>query len=193
MDLPISAPGAFCYFIEHDGLTPNSPRIIGRRGFFNVDPIITLPARTPFFPKAVQAPPRPLDDTSSGAILDKPSSLTLDALVILSVLAKWMGKTSEWEKHFAEASKRGYNMLHWAPLQQRGKSGSPYSIWDQLKFDGAILMKPEAEDGGLAEIESIVRLAKEKYGLGGVTDVVLNHTASDSPWLDEHPEAGQLF
>lgn len=81
-------------------------------------------------------------------------------------------------------------MLHWAPLQQRGKSGSPYSILDQLRFDKAILNEPEAKDGGFAEIEKALKLAKEKYGLGGVTDVVLNHLAYDSPYLEEHPEAG---
>jgi glycogen debranching enzyme len=187
VDLPISAPGAFCYFIEHDSLA-GSDRITSRKGYFNVDPIITLPARTPFFPTTTS----PLADLSSGTILDKPQTFTLDSLTILSVLAKWMGPTSEWEKHFSEASKRGYNMLHWAPLQQRGSSGSPYSIFDQLKYDKAILVDPKAADGGLGEIDTAVKLAREKYGLGGVTDVVLNHTAFDSEWLHEHPEAGEL-
>ena len=160
-------------------------------GYFNVDPIIILPSRTPFFPPNSPSPVRPLDDLSSGAVLNKPAHLTLDALVIISVVAKWMGPTSKWEAYFAEASRRGYNMLHWVPLQQRGDSGSPYSISDQLKFDKAILHNPSAKDGGLAEIERVVKLAKEKYGLGGVTDIVLNHTASDSPWLEDHPEAGK--
>lgn len=186
VDLPISAPGAFCYYIEHDALA-GSDRITSRKGYFNVDPIITLPARTPFFPATTS----PLTDLSSGAILDKPRTLTLDSLTILSVLAKWMGPTSDWEKHFSEASKRGYNMLHWAPLQQRGSSGSPYSIFDQLTYDKAILVDPKAADGGLKEIDAAVKLAREKYGLGGVTDVVLNHTAFDSEWLHEHPEAGE--
>lgn len=102
-----------------------------------------------------------------------------------------MGKTTEWEAHFSEASKRGYNMLHWAPLQQRGSSGSPYSIYDQLKYDSAISVDSKATDGGLKEIKEVTKLAREKYGLGGVTDVVLNHTAFDSLWLHEHPEAGE--
>lgn len=196
VDLPISAPGAFCYFIEHDPLPGTSPtgssRITSRKGYFNVDPIITLPARTPFFPvNSTASKPSLLSDESSGAILDKPASLTLDGLTILSVLAKWMGKTSEWDQHFSEASRRGYNMLHWAPLQQRGGSGSPYSIFDQLKYDEAILVNPMAKDGGLAEIKAVVDKAKKEYGLGGVTDVVLNHTAFDSAWLHEHPEAGK--
>lgn len=157
-----------------------------------MDPIITLPARTPFFPSDSTVPQSPLNDTSSGAVLGIFSHLTLDGLIILSVLAKWMGSTTTWDSHFAEASKRGYNMLHWAPLQQRGSSGSPYSIFDQLKFDRAILEQPVAKDGGLAEVVAVVGMAKEKYGLGGITDVVLNHTAFDSPWLEEHPEAGEI-
>ena len=29
-----------------------------------------------------------------------------------------------------------------------------------------------------------------EYGLLGLTDVVWNHTADNSKWLEEHPEAG---
>ena len=192
VDLPISAPGAFCYFLEFDGPTASSPRVTGRRGYFNVDPIITVPARTPFFPLEGEIPVHPLRDESSGTVLQKNTSLPLDGLIILSVLAKWMGNTGEWHKMFAEASRRGYNMLHWVPLQQRGASGSPYSIFDQLKFDNALLVDPKAADDGLAEVEKALKMAKAKYGLGGITDVVLNHTAFDSEWLHEHPEAGPL-
>ncbi|ODO11295.1 glycogen debranching enzyme [Cryptococcus amylolentus CBS 6273] len=188
IDLPIAAPGAFCYFIEYDSPSGKG-RIQGRRGYFNVDPIINLPARTPFFPDDSVTTINPLKDESSGAILPKNATLKLDSLIIISVLAKWMGKTDEWEPFFAEASRRGYNMLHWAPLQQRGISGSPYSIKDQLTFDPEILKNPEAKDGGLEEIEKVLAFAKEQYGLGGVTDVVLNHMAYDSPWLEQHPEA----
>jgi glycogen debranching enzyme len=191
VDLLIANPGAFCYFIEYDELTPGLPRIVGRKGYFNVDPIISLPARTPFFPPGETPPTGLLIDESSGAVLPKRAQLSLDGLIILSVLAKWMGKTNQWEKHFNEASRRGYNMLHWAPLQQRGASGSPYSIFEQLKYDKAILQKPDAADGGVKEIEEAITLAREKYGLGAVTDVVLNHTAFDSEWLLEHPEAGE--
>lgn len=81
-------------------------------------------------------------------------------------------------------------MLHWAPLQPRGGSGSPYSIFDQLRYDPAILVDSKAKDGGLAEIKAVTEKAKKEYGIGGVTDVVLNHTAFDSLWLQEHPEAG---
>lgn len=189
--MAISNPGAFCYYIEHDAPDASSPRITSRKGYFNVDPIITIPARTPFFPSDTPSPVDPLDDVSSGAVLSKPAKLTLDSLIILSVFGKWMGRTTDWEPHFAEASRRGYNMLHWAPLQQRGGSGSPYSIYDQLVYDKEILKDVEAKDGGLQEIEAVMKVAREKYGLGGITDVVLNHTAYDSKWLEEYPDSGE--
>lgn len=30
---------------------------------------------------------------------------------------------------------------------------------------------------------------RDEYGLLGIVDIVLNHTASNSSWLIEHPEA----
>ena len=78
-------------------------------------------------------------------------------------------------------------MLHFTPLQTRGQSGSPYSILDQLKFD------PELFGGkgdGVKEIGGLIKKCREEYGLLSLTDVVLNHTADNSPWLEEHPESG---
>lgn len=123
-------------------------------------------------------------------ILDKTEAVPLDGLIILSIIAKWQGKISEWDPYLAEASRRGYNMIHYTPLHTRGSSGSPYSIADQLSFDPTLLVDPKATDGGVAQMEKVLLHAKKKYGLGGITDVVLNHTAFDSPWLLEHPEAG---
>jgi glycogen debranching enzyme len=94
-------------------------------------------------------------------------------------------------------------MLHWTPLQERGESDSPYSIRDQMRYDPSMFVggtesehaKEEAakgkEDGGRAEVEEVLRVAREEYGLLSLTDVVLNHTANDSPWLLDHPEAGE--
>lgn len=183
IDLPISAPGAFCYYVEYDGW--DGSRTTGRRGYFNVDPIISLPARTPF-----NLDGDVLDDTLSAKVEKKNIAIPLDGLTILSIIAKWQGKVTEWDKHLAEASRRGYNMIHYTPLHVRGDSGSPYSIYDQLAFDPTLLTDPKAKDGGYAEICDTMRHARNKYGLGAVTDVVLNHTAHDSAWLEEHPEAG---
>lgn len=86
-------------------------------------------------------------------------------------------------------------MLHWTPLQERGESNSPYSIKDQLRYEPSMFDDPRSaeEDGGIAKMEEVLTLARDQYGLLHLTDVVLNHTANNSPWLEEHPEAGKYF
>ncbi len=214
VDLPISAPGAFCYFIEYDESyssenTGKVKRLTGRKGYFNVDPIISLPERTPFFPElktkssshasTVEGSEKGtgssmLDNTTAGIVKAdaKMVNLPLDALAIISIIAKWQGPLTEWDPHYAEASRRGYNFIHYTPLQSRGDSGSPYSISDQMVFDHELLREKKDldGDGGEAQIRSVVEGAKKKYGLGSLTDVVLNHTSNSSPWLQDHPEAG---
>ena len=84
-------------------------------------------------------------------------------------------------------------MLHYTPLQERGESDSPYSIRDQMKYDSSLFSTKTEANGGVAKIEAILKTAKEDYGLLSLTDVVLNHTANDSPWLNDYPEAGEYL
>ncbi|KAH8665233.1 putative glycogen debranching enzyme [Tricladium varicosporioides] len=111
--------------------------------------------------------------------------MPLAALSIFSLISKFMGKyPSDWEKHLRGISERGYNMVHFTPLQQRGASNSPYSIYDQLAWD------PECFPNGEADIKSLINSMENKHGLLGLTDVVWNHTAHNSQWIQEHPEVG---
>ena len=75
-------------------------------------------------------------------------------------------------------------MVHFTPLAIRGSSNSPYSIYDQLKFD------PNNFPNGEKDIASMVETMEKEHGLLGLTDVVWNHTANNSKWLEEHPEVG---
>lgn len=111
--------------------------------------------------------------------------MPLAALSIFSIISKFMGKyPKDWDKHLRGISDRGYNMIHFTPLQHRGASNSPYSIYDQLAWD------PECFPNGEADIQNLVTAMEKEYGLLGLTDVVWNHTAHNSQWLQEHPEAG---
>jgi glycogen debranching enzyme len=183
--LPISHAGAFCYWVEYDSNKDGS-RVKGREGYFNIDPILRTKGRAPIVDGS--------EIKGDGLkVLSDDVRLPLDGLSILTVVSKWMGTLSEWEKHFQEAAERGYTMLHYTPLQERGSSDSPYSIRNQAVYDPSMFdSKDDLVDGGKTKIERVLGLAKEKYGLLSLTDVVLNHTASDSPWLIEHPEAGAL-
>lgn len=96
-----------------------------------------------------------------------------------------MGKyPTDWEEHLQGIAGRGYNMIHFTPLMEKGASESPYSLYDQLKFDPFCFPNDESD------IASLISHMEKGHGLLGLTDVVWNHTAFNSKWLQEHPEAG---
>jgi glycogen debranching enzyme len=186
INLPISHAGAFVYWVEYDG--PTSERIVGRQGYFNIDPILRVKGRS----HILCASEKPLPAPHGGKVLEREATIPLDGLVVLTVVSKWMGPIQEWTKHFQEAAQRGYNMLHYTPLQQRGSSGSPYSIADQLSFDRQLVGSRVGSDVSQL-VKEVLRIARDDHGLLSMTDVVLNHTAHNSSWLLEHPEAGSHF
>lgn len=111
--------------------------------------------------------------------------LPLPALSVFSVISKFMGKyPTDWDSHLRGISDRGYNMIHFAPLQVRGSSNSPYSLYDQLGWD------PECFPNGESDVKKMVNSLEKHHSLLSLTDIVLNHTAHNTKWLQEHPEAG---
>lgn len=91
---------------------------------------------------------------------------------------------NDWERHLKGISRREYNMVHFTPLMERGESNSPYSMFDQLTFDHLCF------PGGESDVAKMIAKMEQEHGLLGLTDVVWNHTANNSKWLEQHPEAG---
>jgi glycogen debranching enzyme len=120
---------------------------------------------------------------SAGFTLNN-NPLPLNALSIQTVISKWMGEYSTWDKKLAQIKSKGYNMIHFTPLQERGDSDSPYSIFDQLKWD------PKCFKNGEDDVKDLVETMEKKHCLLSMTDIVLNHTANNSEWLKYHPDAG---
>ncbi|KFY25104.1 hypothetical protein V493_04846 [Pseudogymnoascus sp. VKM F-4281 (FW-2241)] len=164
IDIPIQSSGAFAFYttysplpdLDEAGSSPSEPTNT-RLYYIDVAPRLNLGEK----------------------------QLPMAALSIISVISKFMGKyPTDWQKHLHGIRERGYNMIHFTPLQGRGQSNSPYSIADQLGWD------PECFPGGEKDIAHLVDVMEKEHGLLGLTDVVWNHTADNSPWLQEHPEVG---
>ncbi|KAL4066019.1 glycoside hydrolase family 13 protein [Scleroderma citrinum] len=184
IDLPISHVGAFVYWVEYDGDTPGE-QTKGREGYFSVDPILRVHARSPIpSPKS-----KSLLSKGGTEALPELVNLPLDGLVILTMVSKWTEPISQWRTQFEEASDRGYTMLHWTPLHERDAGSSPYLIKNQRTYDASVCGTPFDPRAASSRMEEILHIAKEEYGLLNLTDLVLNHTAGDS-WLNDHPEAG---
>ncbi|GME85507.1 unnamed protein product [Ambrosiozyma monospora] len=81
--------------------------------------------------------------------------LTLNSVSMQSMVSKWMGKDDkDWQLLFSEVAKKGYNMIHFTPLQHRGESNSPYSIYDQLEFDPAVFKSVDDVKKMIKDLES---------------------------------------
>lgn len=164
IDVPIDGAGAFAFYTTYS----------------------TLPDLSESITKSPKSTKTPLYyiDVAPRITLDG-SRLPLPALSIFSLISKFMGKyPSDWQKHLRGIGGRGYNMVHFTPLNQRGASNSPYSIYDQLAWD------PECFPNSEKDIADLVETMEHEHGLLGLTDVVWNHTAPNSKLLQEHPEVG---
>ncbi|CAI2172544.1 650_t:CDS:10 [Funneliformis geosporum] len=178
-DIVIQRSGAFEFYVEYKGLDSKLTKS-SVKCYFTVDPLLHVIPRHRIL--------------SSEPISSEPAvALPLDGIVIQSVLPKLLGKLSEWDPHIKAISDLGYNMIHFVPMQTRGLSNSPYSIYDQLSFSND-LFEPEDYSKNPNEnieiVQKTIKRIEQEYGILSVTDVVWNHTACNSNWLEEHPEAG---
>lgn len=164
IDIPIFLAGAFAYYITFTPLPTLS----------TTGKCTPEPTRTATFYIDV-CPHLTLNELT----------LPLDSVSLFSVVSKFMGQYPEdWHRHLQGIGGRNYNMVHCSPLMQRGESNSPYSIYDQLKFDPICF--PNGED----DVKALISNMEKEHGLLALTDIVWNHTANNSKWLEEHPEAG---
>ncbi|KAA8897200.1 glucanotransferase domain of glycogen debranching enzyme-domain-containing protein [Sphaerosporella brunnea] len=164
IDIKISKPGTYCYYISYTPLPPFTTAL-------NAEP--PKPTRTDSFYVTV-AP--------SLAINGEP--LQLSSLSVCSVLSKFLGPVNKWDAYMKYISQKGYNMVHFTPLMERGASNSPFSLFNQCNFD------PIAFPGGERDVRAMVTQMETEHGILSLTDVVWNHTAHNSEWLQHHPEAG---
>ncbi|KAL4916087.1 hypothetical protein BDW62DRAFT_187173 [Aspergillus aurantiobrunneus] len=164
IDVLVTRPGSFAFYVTYSPLPDFTISSKSPSG----------PARTPIH--YIDVSPR-LSLGSQG--------MPLNALSIFSVQSKFMGKYPEdWNKYLSSISRRKYNMVHFTPLMKRGASNSPYSIFDQLQFDDGAF--PNGED----DVQKLIKNMEDEHSLLSLTDVVWNHTANNSKWLEKHPEAG---
>ncbi|KAK0548553.1 bifunctional 4-alpha-glucanotransferase/amylo-alpha-1,6-glucosidase [Tilletia horrida] len=211
VDLLVANAGAYEFYVEHAAqdapipyptiehplakrLTPeerSKSRVQSKHGYFNVDPILRLPGRQDILSKEL----KPLSKAEGGGKLLQERILSQDGIVLQSFISKWAGgPLPTWGPHLDSARDAGYNMLHFPPLNVRGASDSPYSIANQTDFAPDLFEQgstaAKSRESRIAEVKSWLSKIRSEWGILSMTDVVLNHTASDSEWLNEHPDAG---
>jgi len=104
---------------------------------------------------------------------------------IYNLFPTLVGPLSRWQDHFERIRRMRFNWIYVNPIHYPGFSGSLYAVKDYHR------LHPLLDDGSGRPMEVQLRDvldAAHKHGLKVMLDLVVNHTAKDSPWVDEHPD-----
>ncbi|CAG9321923.1 unnamed protein product [Blepharisma stoltei] len=115
-------------------------------------------------------------------------SLPINGICMQSVLPRCCGVFERWYEVLTHQKELGYNMFHFAPMQEFGSSGSHYSLNDPNKLNSDIFKAYDNEEKKLKALENLLnRLDRE--GVGSIIDIVLNHLSPGAPFLESCPNA----
>ncbi|MDQ2857293.1 MAG: DUF3416 domain-containing protein [Candidatus Eremiobacteraeota bacterium] len=93
------------------------------------------------------------------------------------------GSIALWETHLDRIAAMGFNWVYVNPIHATGGSGSLYAIADYFALSAHVRGDDASDDDEL--VAGFVRAA-EARGLRVMLDLVINHTANDSPLVHEH-------
>ena len=105
--------------------------------------------------------------------------------LVYNLFQRLVGPMPKWGKHLDRIASMGFNWVFLNPVHQPGFSGSLYAVKDYYRFADMFV----GPGGGTPEeqFRSFLEKAHRK-GLRVMMDLVINHTAVDSPLAGEHPE-----
>jgi starch synthase (maltosyl-transferring) len=105
-------------------------------------------------------------------------------LIVYNLFPTLAGPPSAWIAHARRARDMGFAWLYLNPFQYPGFSGSLYATKDHERLHPALHVGPEP-----ARLDVLAPVIAEiaAMGLGVVMDLVVNHTAKDSPLVTAHP------
>ncbi|MDY0061198.1 MAG: alpha-amylase family glycosyl hydrolase [Myxococcota bacterium] len=106
-------------------------------------------------------------------------------ILIYNLFPRLVGPLDRWLPHAHRAAELGFSWLFVNPVQPPGLSGSIYSIKDHLRVDPDLL-PPGTTGDGRPELQQVLGQIHD-LGLKVMVDLVVNHTAIDSPLIASHP------
>jgi len=104
---------------------------------------------------------------------------------IYNLFPKLVGDVGKWFPHVERAADMGFNWLFLNPIHLTGASGSLYSIRDYFRFSPVFFPGDDPEEQKRL-FQRFVDRCRER-GVEVMVDLVINHTAIDSPLVNEHP------
>ncbi|HXV24590.1 MAG TPA: maltotransferase domain-containing protein [Alphaproteobacteria bacterium] len=94
------------------------------------------------------------------------------------------GTIADWQRHLPRIAALGFDWVYVNPFHYPGFSGSLYAVKDYYRLN------PIFVENSSKKPETLLREftdAAAVQGLGVMMDLVINHTARDSPLVEQHP------
>ncbi|HWK89342.1 MAG TPA: hypothetical protein VNP72_05080 [Longimicrobium sp.] len=105
--------------------------------------------------------------------------------LLYNLFPRLVGPTTRWAEHARRAREMEFGWLYLNPWHYPGFSGSLYAVKEPRKLNPLFLPQgahPDSLEPLRAALKQIAAL-----GLRPVMDLVVNHTAKDSPLVERHP------
>ncbi|MEW6388691.1 MAG: alpha-amylase family glycosyl hydrolase [Thermodesulfobacteriota bacterium] len=107
------------------------------------------------------------------------------AVLIYNLFPPLVGSIPRWEEHLKRIAGMGFTWIYLNPIHTPGLSGSLYAVKDYFGINP--LFYPESGEDPEEALRHFLQAAHRR-GLQVMLDLVINHTAVDSPLVEEHPE-----
>jgi starch synthase (maltosyl-transferring) len=108
-----------------------------------------------------------------------------ETTLIYNLFPPLLGPIPRWEEHLKRIAAMGFTWLYLNPIHTPGLSGSLYAVKDYFGLNP--LFFPESGKDPEIALKHFLKAAGRR-GLKVMLDLVINHTAIDSPLVKEHPE-----
>ncbi|MGC2433716.1 MAG: alpha-amylase family glycosyl hydrolase, partial [Desulfobaccales bacterium] len=105
--------------------------------------------------------------------------------LIYNLFPPLVGPIPRWEKHLDLIGRMGFTWIFLNPIHNPGMSGSLYAVKDYFSLNP--LFYPALGEDPEAALGHFLKEAARR-NLKVMLDLVINHTAIDSPLVSEHPE-----
>jgi len=104
---------------------------------------------------------------------------------IYNLFPTLVGAIPDWERRLPAIADMGFNWVFLNPFQAPGGSGSLYAIKDYYRLHQVV--RGRSRKPADAVLKRFTAAAADA-GLQVMLDLVVNHTAKDSPLVEEHPD-----
>ena len=105
--------------------------------------------------------------------------------LVYNLFPPLVGPIPRWEEHLERIAALGFTWIYLNPIHTPGLSGSLYAVKDYFGINP--FFHPEPGKDPEAALAHFIKEAQRR-GLKVMLDLVINHTAIDSPLVEQHPE-----